>query len=157
MKVNVGCGRFPANGWINIDADPGVIADRVIDITQNLPPDITGITAVYLGHILHLIPPADVPVALHQIWQRCQPGAQVAIVGPDALRLLDKGLDMAKIYQHLGGDQRAWACDARRLLDIVRMSGLQRARPVDIDSEHLQGFPVVSRVTWQCAVRGQVR
>lgn len=157
MKLNVGSGRYPAAGWLNIDADPTVIAERVIDITQPLPDELKGITAVYLGHVLHYLHPADVPVALHALWERCIPGAQVAAVGPDALRLLDKRVPIDRALEHLGGDRRAWACEHFRLTMIMRISGLQRVRPVDISSAELQGFPVTSRVDWQCAVRGQVR
>jgi hypothetical protein len=156
VRLNVGCGRFRANGWINIDNDPTIIADQVADLT-NLPPQIRGVTGVYLGHILHLLPPEQVPTVLHQLWDRCVSGAQVAAVGPDALRLLDQNLDLDKTAAHLGGDGRRWACTQQRLVDLLRVSGLQRVRPVLIDSEDLQGFPVVSQVSWQCAARGQVR
>lgn len=156
MKLNVGCGRFRANGWINIDNDPNVIADQVADLTD-LPPQLHGLTAVYLGHILHLIPPNEVPAVLAQLWTRCQSGAQIAAVGPDALRLLDQNLDLDKVADHLGGPARQWACNQQRLVDLMRASGLQRVRPVMPDSDELQGFPVVSQVGWQCAARGQVR
>ena len=156
MRLNVGCGRFRAQGWVNIDNDPNVIADHVADLT-NLPPQIRNVQAVYLGHVLHLIPPDDAIKVLARLWERCLPGAQVAAVGPDALRLLDTGIDLIKVHEHLGGKDRRWACTQARLADIIRASGLQRTRPVLIDSDDLQGFPVVSRVSWQCAARGHVR
>lgn len=156
MKLNVGCGRFRAPGWVNIDNDPNIIADHVADLTD-LPPQITGVTHAYLGHILHLIHPADVPATLAQLWARCTSGAQIAVVCPDALKLIDTPQTLDQLYVALGGEARQWAVSQQRLVDILRASGLQRCRPVPIDSPDLDGFPVVSRVTWQAAVRGQVR
>lgn len=156
MKLNVGCGRFRAPGWVNIDNNPDIIADHVADLTD-LPPQIIGVQAVYLGHVLHLIPPQDVPATLARLWERCVSGAQVAAVGPDALRLLDADIDFDRVFEHLGGDPRRWACTQQRLVDLMRASGLQRVRPVLLTSAELDGFPVVSKVEWQCAARGQVR
>lgn len=166
MKLNVGCGRFRAPGWVNIDNNPNIIADHVADLTQ-LPPQIQGVTTVYLGHILHLIPPDQVPTVLANLWQRCVSGAQVAAVGPDALRLIDnaqpkewvigRGGGLDSIRERLGGDALRWACTQTRLVDLIRASGLQRVRPVLLTSPELDGFPVVSKVEWQCAARGQVR
>lgn len=153
MKLNVGCGRFRRDGWHNLDHDPRWITDTIADL-RDLPPHITGVTAVYLGHILHLIPAGEALAACHKLWQRCVPGAQVAAVGPDALRLLDQKIPNPE--EHLGGDDRQWTCDQRRLVDMLRGSGLQLVRPVLLTDPDLEPFPVVSQVSWQCAVRGQV-
>jgi len=49
-RLNVGCGRFPIAGWINLDLEdhPGV--DRVLDIRRGLP--FRNVAFVYAEHFL---------------------------------------------------------------------------------------------------------
>lgn len=50
MRLNVGCGRFPIAGWLNLDIQelPGV--DRVVDVRAGLP--FRDAAAVYAEHFL---------------------------------------------------------------------------------------------------------
>ena len=34
MKLNLGCGERPVEGWVNIDRFPGKGVDRVVDVTK---------------------------------------------------------------------------------------------------------------------------
>ena len=168
MKLNIGPGEHYAAGWTNLDT---ATSDEVkVDIQGSLlhlPAEVQDVEAVYMGHILeHIAPPTVIP-ALAALWGRCRPGAQVAAVGPDVLRVVDMHIIGQADWQTvthccLGerrwpGDEHLWACTEQRLLELIRASGLQRVRAVPIASPVLDDFPVVSRIGWQCAVIGEVR
>lgn len=166
MKLNVGCGDHYAHGWTNLDAHPGstVRPDIVGDLT-NLPSEVRGVTAVYLGHVLEHIPLTEVVTALRHLWKRCTPEAEVAIVGPDCDRAramwaageIDEATADGAIHGacRWPGDEHLWECGQERLLTLVLASGLE-GFAVPLDDSALDVFPVVSRVGWQCAVVGDV-
>lgn len=49
-RLNVGCGRFPLAGWINLDIQALPTVDRVVDVRQGLP--FRDAAAVYAEHFL---------------------------------------------------------------------------------------------------------
>lgn len=166
MKLNVGCGDHYAPGWTNLDPQPGeTVRPDIVGSLTGLPASVDGVTAVYLGHVLeHLRYEAVVP-ALRGLWARCEPGARVAIVGPDvdrARRLHERGEITTETLDgaihgagRWHGDEHLWACTESLLLNVARVSGLD-AHPVPIDSPDLDAFPIVSRAPWQCAIHGTV-
>lgn len=160
MNLNVGSGQFPAAGWTNLDLDPAVRPDVIGDL-RDLPAEIIEVKTVYLGHVLHDIPPAQVPVALAQLWQRCASGARVCAVEPDLVRawdqIMNQTMDEDTARRFRAGSGWKWAPSEQRLLDLMRVSGLLWCAPTPIGSNQLDEFPVVSRVGWQCAVVGAVR
>lgn len=167
IKVNVGCGEFYADGWINMDVAENEsvrpdIKGSLLDLPD--PSQLANAEMVYLGHVLEHIPYKAVPQALRTLWQRCVAGARIAIVGPDverAMALHASGqLDWDTVTGALlgesrwGGDDHLWGCNEERLLRAVRASGLKRAHSVPISSPLLNDFPVASRAPWQCAIVG---
>lgn len=169
MKLNIGCGEFRADGWINMDIayNEHVRPDLIGSLTElPSPANLSNIEMVYLGHILEHIPYKEVPQALRLLWQRCVAGARIAIVGPDVDRagsLHAAGqLDWETVTGALCGESRwpgdthLWMCTEDRLIRAVRASGLRRAHAVPVDSTLLDDFPVTSRAMWQCAIVGQV-
>lgn len=49
-RLNVGCGRFPLAGWVNLDIQDLPTVDRVVDIRDGLP--FRDAAAVYAEHFL---------------------------------------------------------------------------------------------------------
>jgi predicted SAM-dependent methyltransferase len=49
-RLNVGCGRFPLAGWINLDIQALPTVDRVVDVRDGLP--FRDAAAVYAEHFL---------------------------------------------------------------------------------------------------------
>lgn len=166
MRLNVGCGEHYATGWTNLDqaVSEQVRPDLVGSLTD-LPAAVTGVSAVYLGHVLEHLDHPTAQRALPGLWQRCLPGAQVALVGPDTdrARALHRRGEISDATLHGAlygacrwpGDEHRWECTEARLVDLAHATGLT-ARPVPLDDPALAPFPVVSRAPWQCAVVGTV-
>lgn len=159
MRLNIGSGQYPADGWVNLDHDPTVNPDILADL-QKLPDEIRDVETVYLGHVLTDIPPDQLIGTLNDLWKRCRPGAQVCATAPDIAKVWDAvingQLDISTAVA-MGGATRRWVATEQRLLESMRASGLRWARPVSIASPDLNDWPLVSRVGWQCAVIGTVR
>lgn len=167
MKLNIGCGEFYADGWVNIDvvSNEQVHPDIIGSLLQLPPPaELSNVEMVYLGHILEHIPYSQVPQALTLLWRRCVAGARVAIVGPDvdragalhAANQLDWHTVTGALCGELRwpGDEHQWMCTETRLARVVKASGLKRVHTVPIASQLLDNFPVSSRAPWQCAIVG---
>lgn len=162
MLLNLGCGRFHAPGWLNVDVWPGAQPDLLADLTDLPLPDGCA-QRVYAGHVLEHIPPAAVPLVLAEIRRVLAPGGLLCAVGPDLDRIdrtIHPGLH--RDAEHGGGEGRTdphiehrWACTEARLLAAVA-GVFPDARAVPI-AEVADGWPVVSRVWWQCAAEGSRR
>lgn len=157
MRVNIGCGATYAEGWVNVDIEPSVIADVHADATQ-LPLGDSQAEMVYLGHMLEHVPLDQVPLVLAEARRLLQPGGFLAVVGPD----LDK-VDRAKdpeLWDGLayGGhngrtDQHTWhkwACTSKRLYSLVSdvFPDSVLTSVTDLASE----WPISSRIHYQAAV-----
>jgi predicted SAM-dependent methyltransferase len=81
-KVNVGCGKEPFQGWMNLDLDPSTPADVLWDITDGLPfPDET-CSFVYSEHFLEHIPVQQGVRFLSECRRCLQRGGVVRIAMP---------------------------------------------------------------------------
>lgn len=158
MRLNLGSGRYPAPGWVNIDAWDAVAPDVLADVTTGLPLPDGCAKAVYAGHLLEHIAPDLVPVALLEMRRVLAPGGVLAVVGPDVDRIdplihpglhRDAGIGPARQGDNPHGPH-LWECTEKRLLDYVRaVFPAARALPI---AELDLSWPAVSRVWWQCAV-----
>ncbi|QLH74996.1 MAG: methyltransferase domain-containing protein [Methanomassiliicoccales archaeon] len=55
LKLNLGCGTSPIDGYVNIDHMPGPRVDLVHDITQGLPYEDATVDEIYISHTLEHI------------------------------------------------------------------------------------------------------
>lgn len=165
--LNVGCGEFRAEGWLNIDMveTESIRPDRVVDL-YDLPDDITDLSAVYCGHVLEHIPPDRIEDVLSTLSFRMRSWAPIVVVGPDIDRathlyragLLDQAtFDMC--HADVGdkqwfGDYHYWECREADVVRHLEFAGFQRVRALPLDSVELDPYPVVSRAPWQCAAIG---
>ena len=163
MKLNVGCGNHRADGWTNMDIERNdeVKPDIQGDL-MDLPDEIQGVTHVYLGHVLEHLALGTIAPALSKLWERCVPGVEIAVVGPDCdrARALDRagrlyGIKLQDVVHGAGrwaNDVHLWECTPGGLERVLRRSGVQDVRHVSITSAELSAWPVTSRVDWQCAM-----
>lgn len=169
--VNVGCGphRAPAPWW-NLDlVDNDVVhPDQVVEPDDWLPFPVHSLERIYLGHILEHVPWSDVPGFLGAVRAGLTGGGEVCIVGPDVNRtlaswhfdvvpwsLVERVLEHAEPQPDLGdwpGARHEWNCTEQRVADALTAAGFVDVRPTPIDPYALEGWPVVSFDTWQCAV-----
>lgn len=89
MRLNIGCGKFPRPGWINLDNKirPGV--DCVADLRADLPlPDGSVDYAVAI-HVLPHIPLAGLASALGRIRRVLKPGGVLRLALPDLEKAME--------------------------------------------------------------------
>ena len=74
MKLNLGSGKRPKEGYINIDIHSFPEVDIVADITKGLPMEDSSVDYVYSEDWLeHLPPESKIPV-MNEIWRVLKPG-----------------------------------------------------------------------------------
>jgi predicted SAM-dependent methyltransferase len=159
-SLNVGCGDFYADGWVNIDRytpEIGRAPDLVASVTDLPYPD-GHFDRVYLGHILEHIEWDAVPAVLEEVRRVVHPGGTVMVVGPDlerAVRTLQSQEQLEAIIHGPSGDlpgvQHEWT--ATELLTLLAARTVfPDAVPVPLESLMGAGWPVVSFAPWQCAI-----
>lgn len=157
MRVNLGCGEHKAPGWYNVDiraeVDPDLVADAV---RLNLPDE--SVEAFYLGHILEYMDQVSMKVCLLNVRRMLIPGGLVAAVGMDLDKVNEQSDPLLWEMLQKGGDEtgddqwttRRWECTSRHLLEVMADT-FPTASAVKL-GDVAQGFPLVSTVSWQCAV-----
>ena len=84
MRINLGSGERPLEGWVNVDAlpdAPGV--DVVTDILETLPFDSGSADVLYASHLLEHVPTDEVPRVLAE-WRRVlRDGGVLMVAVPD--------------------------------------------------------------------------
>lgn len=91
LRLNLGCGRKPLTGFVNVDLldEPGV--DVFADVGGVLPFEAGTAELIYASHVLEHLPTARVPDVLRE-WRRVlKPGGRLLIAVPD-LELIAKML-----------------------------------------------------------------
>lgn len=178
MKVNVGCGNHYANGWTNLDVvkipDAGINPD-VVGSIEDLPFGDGEVDFLYAGHCLEhlrIYPDANGTTqfdrGLREIARVLGPDGHAGFICPDVYRAIqwwkegraewnlvdaclegpDAGIDPETAWD---GCFHQWNCHEQRLLELVQRT-FPEAIAVPMSSSFLDPFPLVSRVTWQCAI-----
>ena len=88
-RLNWGCGRKPAPGWLNSDlvSLPGV--DFCCDIRHGLSLSDNSIAYVFSNHALQELPYFDVVPALRELRRVLEPGGVLRLALPDLDRAID--------------------------------------------------------------------
>lgn len=85
MKLNIGCGRKKFEGFINIDDDPIVEPDYLInldDVNVRLPFDDNTVDEVKAIHVLEHIGPGFIPL-LKELYRVAENGCIIDIIAPN--------------------------------------------------------------------------
>lgn len=86
LKINLGSGRTPLPGWVNLDRRA---ADARVDFRWQFPLADASARLVYSAHVLeHLDHPADALHFLRECLRVLQPGAVLRLVVPDIGRMM---------------------------------------------------------------------
>jgi predicted SAM-dependent methyltransferase len=156
VKLNLGCGEYRQQGWVNVDRYSGVKPDLVAD-ASSLPYDAGSAEAVYCGHLLeHLTLDEGVPKLLAEVRRVLSPSGYACFVGPDYDRALanEEWHPLLQMILHGGhrwpGDEHQWSSTGPRALSAVH-AVFPHAVEVDIVTLD-QMWPVVDRVGWQFAI-----
>lgn len=86
-QLNIGCGVYPLPGWINLDAHPEARADLVAAVPPIPYPDAS-LDAIYLGHVLEHLDPAEARALLAECRRTLVSGGRLGVVVPDTRRIL---------------------------------------------------------------------
>ena len=84
LRLNLGCGRSPREGWVNVDVAPLPGIDVVADLdrckTHPLPFADSSASEFYMSHVLEHI--GDPLVLMQELHRIAEPGAQLTIRSP---------------------------------------------------------------------------
>lgn len=87
-KANVGCGKEPFKGWINLDLDSESGADIIWDIKDGLPFDNDTCSFIYSEHFLEHLAIQEGVRFLSECYRSLQKGGVVRIAMPSAQELI---------------------------------------------------------------------
>lgn len=82
LRLNLGCGEFHLDGFVNVDAQEEVKPDLVCDILD-LPYEPETVDEIYAGHILEHFDWKEGEEALRYWMKLLKPGGRISICVPD--------------------------------------------------------------------------
>jgi len=156
VDLNLGCGDYYADGWVNVDtADhPGVHRDVGWDVLEGIPHGDGTVNRVYMGHVLEHLPLESVVPFLTEVFRVLAPTGAAVIIGPDIGLTYREGRSFMKTVVYGAtrwpGDTHLWNSTGEAHLFAARLAGFD-AELVPIGSIS-EDWPVVDRDTWQFAV-----
>lgn len=157
-RINVGCGEFPAPGWLNLDAWHDA-ADLRWNAVDGLP-ELERVDRIYAGHVLEHLPRGEVSAVLVR-WREhpgVHAGTVLAVVGPDC--------DRAEAMHAAGelsaeelrgavegacrwpGDAHLWRSTGPATAELLAGAGWV-ARRATLERIAADGWPVTSLARWQ--------
>lgn len=172
LRINCGCGEWPLEDYINIDADPAVKPDLLATIPP-LPFGDGEVDEVYAGHFLEHLDYEGGKAFLRECYRVLKPGGKVGIVVPDMREILTRWLwgmaDMLQIpqghfwpikdldavchlflYGDVNGSRHQWAYDGFTLARALTRAGFEQLTPIDRHFDPRLGSPAF----YQCGYDG---
>ena len=161
VRVNLGAGDMPADGWVDVDHEGCPYPrDETVDLTGPLPWADGSVDLVYAGHVLEHLSVEDCHRLLVDLRRCMRPGGQLMVVGPDldraeamaAVGTLDVTLQSLRFgASRWPGDEHRWECTSTLVMQMLTEAGW-----IDIVDVPIQDvpppWPVAYRPLWQCAV-----
>jgi GT2 family glycosyltransferase/predicted SAM-dependent methyltransferase len=162
LRINVGCGRFPLNGFVNIDREAEVEPDVVCDVTD-LPYDVGTVDEIYAGHILEHFDWYEGEKVLGYWYSLLKPGGKISVSVPDfdvfAAQYLEKKTPEAMremndtyIYSYKQKSPHRYAYSAGLLEEVMGSAGFVDLKRMPVDHPY---FP--HPVVWQVGIEGVKR
>lgn len=139
VKVNVGCGQYPFEGWFNIDIDPNAPAQYHGAIPP-LPLGDGSVDEIYAGHFLEHLDYDDGAAFLRECFRVLRPGGKVGIVVPDTKAICERylaGLESLDeicrlfFYSTVQDTHHKWSYDLGSLADALRAVGFVVTGEID--------------------------
>jgi predicted SAM-dependent methyltransferase len=166
LKLNLGCGRKPKPGWINIDLNAE--ADFTLDLRKSLPFPDNSCSIIYSEHLLeHLEYPREAELLVAESFRVLKPGGAFSVGVPDtelAIAAYLEGLAssyfgliakhgfhpewcstrMEHLNCHFRYSEHKFAYDLETLKKLLKQSGFTHIAPrdfdPDLDSEDREGL-----------------
>lgn len=158
MRVHFASGEHPFTGWLNIDLY--CPADLAVDLNDELPAEIDGITHAYVGHYLEHITPTQATKFLARIRPRMRAGGQIHVIGPDVEKadlFYRAGMIPAHLRQHVGrciipddpgGESHLWDCTGRAVESMLVKTEWRHVREMPIQLLPAD-IPMINPAGWQ--------
>lgn len=163
IRLNLGCGAYFLDGWINCDSDPAVQPDQVLTVPPIPYPD-NAVTEIYAGHLLEHLPPADAHALLRECYRVLAPGGRLGIVIPDTVEIYRRYLagavdeieypagrwwpirDLDSVnalfaYSTVQASPHRWQWDAQTLARALAAAGFTDLRRINRYSDPRLGTP----------------
>jgi len=165
MKLNIGCNQWKLKGFHNIDIDPAVNPDEVVD-GLNMPYPDKSIQTIYAGHFLEHLSWEEGQLFFKKCYALLIPGGEIMIVVPDfewvAREYTDNRTKLKKlndmfIYsyeqkEHVAGElisRHKYCYDDNLLKQALQESGFVKIKKMP------QNHPYyVAPVAWQIGWKG---
>lgn len=158
LQINVGCGEFRADGWVNVDMtnEDGGPQPDIVASALDLPFADGTVDRLYAGHVLEHLTPEDVVLALKEFQRVIGTDGKAMIVLPDldvAEAKYDADLIDAIRYggDRWAGDKHLWESRPSNFAPMLVEAGLPDATLVSIASLVGTDWPVTAYVDWQYA------
>lgn len=159
LRLNMGSGPFPMEGFINIDQFEDVNPDLVCNVTE-LPYEPGTVSEIYAGHILEHFTFEDGQKALRYWLSLLKPGGKISVVVPDYDFLVkeyvknmtpDKLIEFndTYIYSGIQPSPHQYAYSAALLERCMNEAGFSDIERMPVDHPY---FPFA--VDWQVGFQG---
>jgi predicted SAM-dependent methyltransferase len=153
IRLNVGCGEYPASGWVNMDTHKDGPRPDITGSIFSIPLPDDSCSQVYCGHILEHLPLTEIPRALNEVRRVLAPKGELLIVGPDLTRAEADWPDMIEVIKggegRWPGDEHLWESREAVVVDLLEQDWHVVSLDVAAVSED---WPLTSRIGWQFAV-----
>jgi hypothetical protein len=88
IRLNLGCGHIPLEGYLNVDARELEGVDIVADV-RSLPFDADSLSCIHSAHLLEHFPSEELKRSLLPYWySRLRPGGEFTAILPDSETML---------------------------------------------------------------------
>ncbi|MFW9872069.1 MAG: methyltransferase domain-containing protein [Candidatus Thorarchaeota archaeon] len=146
MKLNLGCGDFPLQDFINIDIYEGDKVDLVCNILK-LPYEDNSVEEIYAGHVIEHLTMEEARKGLKEWLRVLKPNGKIGIVIPEKHLTPQKLLEGDKFPNEPYREHHSF-WDNIMLKEEVKKVGFQ-----DIETMNINTYPhLVARVHWQVGV-----
>ena len=144
MKINIGSGFKRIEGFLNIDSDPGVSPDYVINLDDpkvKLPFDDSSVSEIKAHHILEHIGSGFIPLMI-ELWRVSEHGCLLDILVPHHFHDNFYGDPTHKRPITVSGmDLFSKKSNIKHIADNNSYNGLALKFGIDFDLEHYEFEP----------------
>lgn len=81
-KLNIGCGVYKQDGYVNIDINPRLCPDLVRDIRKGLPYDDHSVDEILISHCLEHLTGEEIVDFVAEAWRVLKPHCAMVVVVP---------------------------------------------------------------------------
>ena len=162
LRLNLGCGRYKLDGFINIDSEESVNPDLISD-ALDLPFQVNSVDEIYCGHMLEHLTLEEGKKALRYWKSLLVEGGIITITVPDmdyifeeyikispderAMRLIE--LNDTYIFSYCQKSHHKYCYNPALLKLVMKDAGFRELKRLPFEHQYF-----VSPVKWQVAYQG---